>query len=485
VRKTPISRVCSNIECKNTFSSIKSVYCSTECRKLGAAKSRADTNLLKFGVANPFQSEDIKTKIKNTNILRYGVDNPMQSKEINDKMHETILVKYGSAHALQNNEILSSMQHTMLDRYGGASTMSSDLLRAKAQKTNIIKYGIEFPSCNHITEENYNLLNNAAWLDEQNKTKSVKELMTQLGVGQSVINSRYRKYGIIPTKFKNSALENEVCKFLDSLGLTYIRNDRTILNGKEIDIFIPLHNLAIECNGSYWHAELQGKGNKYHLSKTDGCEIQEINLLHIWEHEWELKQEIIKSILSSRVGKYKRIYGRKCVIRNVSTAEERKFLNLNHIQGYCQSSVAIGLYYEGTLVSLMTFGKNRFRKSSTELLRYCNIINTSVLGASSKLFSTYIKMYEPVEIISYSHCDKFTGNMYKVLNFSHMYRSAPAYYYTKDYTNFENRMKYQKHKLPKLLEAFDANLTEWQNMQNNGYDRIWDCGNDVWKWSII
>ena len=46
-------------------------------------------------------------------------------------------------------------------------------------------------------------------------------------------------------------------------------------------------------------------------------------------------------------------------------------------------------------------------------------------------------------------------------------------------------MKYQKHKLPKLLEAFDANLTEWQNMQNNGYDRIWDCGNDVWKWSII
>jgi hypothetical protein len=44
-------------------------------------------------------------------------------------------------------------------------------------------------------------------------------------------------------------------------------------------------------------------------------------------------------------------------------------------------------------------------------------------------------------------------------------------------------MKYQKHKLEKLLPIFDPLLTEWQNMQNNGYDRIWDCGNDVWEWT--
>ena len=40
-------------------------------------------------------------------------------------------------------------------------------------------------------------------------------------------------------------------------------------------------------------------------------------------------------------------------------------------------------------------------------------------------------------------------------------------------------MKYQKHKLKDKLQIFDPNLTEWQNMQLNGYDRIWDCGNFV------
>lgn len=30
-----------------------------------------------------------------------------------------------------------------------------------------------------------------------------------------------------------------------------------------------------------------------------------------------------------------------------------------------------------------------------------------------------------------------------------------------------------------MLENFDHKQTEVQNMVNNGYDRIWDCGNKV------
>jgi hypothetical protein len=30
--------------------------------------------------------------------------------------------------------------------------------------------------------------------------------------------------------------------------------------------------------------------------------------------------------------------------------------------------------------------------------------------------------------------------------------------------------------------VFDAKLTEWQNMQANGYDRIWDCGDYIFLW---
>ena len=60
--------------------------------------------------------------------------------------------------------------------------------------------------------------------------------------------------------------------------------------------------------------------------------------------------------------------------------------------------------------------------------------------------------------------------------------SNPGYKYFRE-NGLESRMKYQKHKLPKLLETFNPDLTEWENMKVNGFDRIWDCGNLVFKFN--
>ncbi len=38
-------------------------------------------------------------------------------------------------------------------------------------------------------------------------------------------------------------------------------------------------------------------------------------------------------------------------------------------------------------------------------------------------------------------------------------------------------VQFQKHKLKDKIDIYDSELTEYQNMLNNGYDRIWDCGN--------
>jgi hypothetical protein len=45
-----------------------------------------------------------------------------------------------------------------------------------------------------------------------------------------------------------------------------------------------------------------------------------------------------------------------------------------------------------------------------------------------------------------------------------------------------NRMNFQKHKLEKILENFDPNLTETENLQMNNYSRIWDCGQLKFIW---
>ena len=45
-----------------------------------------------------------------------------------------------------------------------------------------------------------------------------------------------------------------------------------------------------------------------------------------------------------------------------------------------------------------------------------------------------------------------------------------------------SRYQCQKHKLPALLgDLYNENLSEAENMQLNGYYRIYDCGNIVYS----
>lgn len=100
----------------------------------------------------------------------------------------------------------------------------------------------------------------------------------------------------------------------------------------------------------------------------------------------------------------------------------------------------------------------------------------------TKLFSHFKKHINPTSIISYADRSFNTGGLYDILGVSCIHFSAPAYHYTKDYKLIESRVKYQKHKLQNILPIFNSLASEWDNMQANGYDRIWDCGNSVWEW---
>ena len=55
----------------------------------------------------------------------------------------------------------------------------------------------------------------------------------------------------------------------------------------------------------------------------------------------------------------------------------------------------------------------------------------------------------------------------------------------KHYNKREHRFAYRKSELPKKLQTYDENLSEWENMKNNNYDRIWDCGSIKFKMDFI
>lgn len=284
-----------------------------------------------------------------------------------------------------------------------------------------------------------------------------------------------------------SKWEEEVCNFIKSFSIEVRTNNRSILANKyEIDGYIPSLKLGIECDGLYWHCEASGKAPIYHLDKTRECAKQGIRLIHIFEDEWKYKRGIVESMLRNLIGKTgRKIYARECVVKEVPTSEKDLFLDNNHIQGRVGSLKNYALYYRDELVSLMSFGKPRINmggghyENAWELSRFCNKLNTNVVGGASRLFKHFIEDNNPESIVTYADKRWSVGNMYFKLGFEHTGDSNPNYYYVIE-GHRENRFKYRKSIL--VNEGYDKNKSEHQIMLERGIYRIYDCGTMVFQW---
>jgi hypothetical protein len=276
----------------------------------------------------------------------------------------------------------------------------------------------------------------------------------------------------------------------DNVDVKY--NLRRILQiRKELDIYIPSKKLAIEYHGLHWHGESVGTDKNYHLNKYNECKAEGIRLIQIFEDEWLSKAPIVMRRLQHILGlDTERVYARQCIIKSVPFQEACKFLESYHLQGKDRSSIRYGAYYNDKLVALMTFGKLRKALghknvgiNDYEIYRFC-VGNASVVGIASKLFKHFIENHHPQKVLSYadirwSHDDAF----YSKLGFKLDGYTSPNYWYFfgNDCTR-HHRFAFRKDQLSKLLSTYNADLTEWQNMQANGFDRIWDCGNMRYIW---
>jgi len=321
--------------------------------------------------------------------------------------------------------------------------------------------------------------------------KSPVTIAKEIGVSHGSILSYAKKYNIhhkVINQVGNggtSEFESEFSSFIESLHIPQkiYYNSRKLLNPLELDVFIPEKDIAIELNGIYWHSEKQGKNKNYHLNKTSECEDGRVRLYQVWDKEWNdpVKRDIWKSVLKNALGITEtRIFARKCKIIELPFAFSKDFLNQSHLQGEDKSKVRYGLMYENRVVSIMTFCVSRFNRNyQWELSRFCNELDTIVIGGASKLLSHFRKNHTG-SIVSYANRRWSDGGLYRALGFDELRTSAPNYFYWKNDTKrLYSRNKFQKHKLERQLAVFDPNLSEWENMKANGYDRIWDCGNYV------
>jgi hypothetical protein len=452
-----------------------------------------------------------------------STNNEEVKKKSIEAIKKTFDAKYGM-HPMKTSTGINNLKKAVKDKYGVDWISKKDGWYDSVKSNNFIKYGIEH--YNNIDKIKTTIANRSNKLNngiiektKQTKFKNHYDYLIKLFEDnriQFLCNfDNYKGYHFeydyqfkcldCDRNFENNIYkpnkvfckychpervdtsENKFYRFLQEIldkDIIIKQRDRTVLLGKELDIYIPSKNVAFELNGLYWHSE-NGKGLKktYHLNKTKACAFHGIKLIHIFENELNDKEEIVKSVIKNILNVtagVSRIYARECELREVPIKDKNKFLIDNHLQGEDKSTIKLGLYKDGILVSVMTFRKtSRFDKTSDwELLRFCNKLNTIVVGGASKLFAHFINNYKFKQLISYSDRRYFGGEIYNKLGFKFTGFTPPNYYYiVNKYKDLKHRMSFQKHKLPKLLKIYDEKLSEWENMKNNGYDRIWDCGN--------
>lgn len=468
------------------------------------SKKIENTNIRRYGVKRPIQNKEIKEKIKNTNITKYGCENPLGNEDIRKKADETKYIKYGTCNTSQIDEIKESIKKTNNIKYGCDYSVQADSIKEKIKNTNILKYGVVSVQCNpEIAKKSLTTLRENYW-DTFIKVladKKIKPLFNKdyyinhnkvevksyicLRCGNTIETDKVNPHSIFCSCLKHrSSYEDEIVDWLNSVGkFNIIKNEKYFVNGKmkyEIDIFLPDYMIGIDFHGVYWHSE-KYKDKKYHQNKSLFFKDQGIFLIQIFENEWILKNKIVKSIILSKLGLSNRIFARKCSVVEIPPKESKSFLNENHIQGSIGSKIRIGLKYKEEIVMMMSVGKNRFNRNlEYELLRLCSKCGVTVVGGFERLLKYIKQTYDIKIIVSFVDTRLFSGSGYKKVGFKEELLTAPNYFYFKDFDSnytLHSRIQFQKHKLPKKLDNFNANISEHENMLNNGYLRIFDAGN--------
>ena len=436
------------------------------------------SNIKKFGVAYPAQSKDVKAKIEQLTIENYGVASNFQRADVKEKIKASNLAKYGYENALGCPEIRGKIAATNVSRYGVKVPLQNSKIAAKAADTR---------KSNYYTPSVLAKLNNASWLSSSNLVKTIGELASELGVSSSNLNKYFHKHGLPIVAHTATELERKFKSYFESKKIVVEIHNRSVIAPKEIDVYFPDFKLGIEVNGGYWHSEQFVKNQNYHLHKIIAAEKAGITLMQFWDWELNDKWDIVISRIEHLMKLSTKIFARKLSVIKINSDVKREFLDQNHIQGNCASSVNYGLIGKnGELFMVATFGKSRFTKKAVyELLRLSAKKNYAVIGGASKLIKhfTSVQMKDDETMISYCHRRFSSGRVYSACGFTATHTTAPGYVYTKAGRLVGSRNAWQKHKLKDKLLVFDPQKSEVENMNQNGFYRAFDSGQIVFAFT--
>lgn len=290
------------------------------------------------------------------------------------------------------------------------------------------------------------------------------------------------KCGLIESRGENELYEY-ICSLIGKKKVEH--SNRTILDGYEIDIFIPDYKIGIEYNGLKWHSE-KFRDRNYHLMKTELANKKGIKLIQIFEDEYFSRKDIVLSKIKRLINCDKnlvKVMARKCQVKEIEKKEAKTFLNANHIQGYKGCTIALGCLFNDILIGVMTFEQYG---NEWILNRFATDNNMICQGVGGKLFSFFVKKYNPTIVKSFADL-RWTidrnNNLYTKLGFKLNEVLKPDYRYVSASHPTERIHKFNFRKqLIANRYNLDYKKTESELTNELGYYKIWDCGLLKYTW---
>lgn len=468
--------------------------------------NRKKTFLERYGVETPSQLPEFIEKRKLTCLEKYGVENPTQCNEVKEKASK----KWNSKSDLEKQNRTKKIKATCLEKYGTENALQNKIVKEKQNQTIKERYGVE--NVSHIPEVKKKLSEAYHKNNMKDKLKAsilekygasgvmsipeIKEKIIAKGL-QTRKEKGYIKYiydgktlpeliaaGSVPFTYSHlrnlivnnpaldifnlqkayTDLEQKIANFLTNNKIEFT-HDMSLpsIGKKRPDFLLEEHKLIIECHGLYWHTELMGwnynKAKKRREQFNDaGYRVISLYQDNI-ESKWDICESILRNCLKLNIHK---IYARNCEIKVIEDKNIiNAFLQSNHLMGIGKGK-AIGLYHNETLVSILQFFT---RKNKTEISRFCNVLNHSIVGGFSKLLNWLKNNITSEAITTFIDLDYGTGKY--LVNFGFLpNRVYPSFKWT-DMNRRFNRFQYPG------STGYDHKLT-----------KIWDSGQQLWTLSL-
>lgn len=424
------------------------------------AKMQA-TCVERYGVKNPAQHPSVREKMQATCVERYSAETSLGSAVVQEKIKATCVERYGVEYPFQCAEIISKAHATLHQRYG------QDFLKP-ARQAFLLQHNNQNPFVVY-QEEIKNAIRSKYDVDHPMQSTAVKYKTA------NTLESRFSVRNPVRCQY-----EEELANWLDSLGVSYLRNKKIKL--KTVDFLIE-DRIAIEFNGLYAHSQYRHYGKKlgidkkYHHQKLKDCEQLGIRLFTVFEDEWNSKKDTIKNqiLISLGLGKTG-VAARKTKVAAIDRVTALGFLQRWHLQGGVASSVYLGCYAGDTLIAVMSL----LKKSQTvwDLNRYASdhLVHP---GVFSKILKFFERNYHCETITSFSDNRWSQGAVYVTNGFTLDSEIDPDYFVT-DYQTRQHKFNWRKARIAKRFGIDVSNKTELELTLALKWDRIWDCGKKKW-----